>query len=97
MIVSTLNIAARAALISALALALWAPTASASGGTERRIGQILAGNAAALPGASACGVVTRDASVMLLMVTMPPERWDVRAPPPPCPSIGYEANVGRGW
>ncbi len=53
MIVSTLNIAARAALISALALALWAPTASASGGTERRIVQILAVNAEALPGASA--------------------------------------------
>ena len=60
----------------------------------------------ALPGASACGVVTRDASVMLLMVTMPPERWDVRAPPPPCEGTataapmlraGAEAVAGMLW
>jgi hypothetical protein len=36
--------------------------------------------AEALPGCSVCGVATRDASVMLLVVTMPPEADDERAP-----------------
>ncbi len=60
----------------------------------------------ALPWASVAGVVTRDASVMLLMVTMPPERGDVYAPPPPCAGMktaapmlraGAEAVAGMLW
>ena len=39
---------------------------------------------AALPGADAAGVASRDGNVMVLVVTLPPEADDARAPPQPC-------------